>query len=316
MNSIISIVVPVYKVEKYLAKCIESVLVQSYKDWELILVDDGSPDNSGKICDNYAVKDSRIKVIHKENGGVTAARRDGVKISSGEWITFVDSDDTLPPNALEILLANSENVDTVCACLLSSSGRKWTHEKIGTFSREEYIIGLVSGEIYGYCYASLYKKNLFTDKSMSIDRTIPIGEDVLMRIELALNGNRFRTISNVVYNYFDNTSSVMNTKVCSPSYYNRFFEIRNEIISSVVNLNNDLNDYRSILSSYLNRRIPDKQPYLNILRLYYHKLTVNDKASLSRTERLKSIVCMTPLIHIFKLFQCLISLDKKIIVLD
>lgn len=312
----ISIIVPVYKVEKYICSCIDSILSQSYKDWELILVDDGSPDNSGIICDEYATNDNRIRVIHKENEGVTAARRDGVMHAEGEWIVFVDSDDTIPGNSLEVLLSNSKDVDTVCGCLMSSKGKKWKHKCIGTYSKEDYITHLVNGRIYGYPCASLFKRSLFKDDCLKVDRSFPIGEDVLMRIELAMAGKNFRTIEDVVYNYFDNTSSVMHTKVCSPLYYNRFFEIRNEIISSVGNLNNDLNDYRTILSSYLNRRVPYKQSYFNILRLYYHKLTDNDKASLSRVERIKSLVCMSPLIHIVKWIQCLISLDKKIIVLD
>ena len=93
MNNIplVSIIVPVYNIEKYISKCIESVLSQTFKDWELILVDDGSTDNSGKICDEYALKDNRIKVIHKENEGVTATRDKGVKEAQGEFLFFIDA---------------------------------------------------------------------------------------------------------------------------------------------------------------------------------------------------------------------------------
>lgn len=89
----ISIIVPVYNVEKYLTACVESVIAQTYQDWELLLIDDGSPDNSGKICDDYAAKDSRIRVFHKENGGVSSARNLGLDEAKGEWICFIDSDD-------------------------------------------------------------------------------------------------------------------------------------------------------------------------------------------------------------------------------
>ncbi len=91
----VSVIVPVYKVEKYLPECIESILAQTFTDFELILVDDGSPDNSGKICDDYAARDSRIRVFHKENGGVSSARNLGLDNARGEWVTFVDSDDWL-----------------------------------------------------------------------------------------------------------------------------------------------------------------------------------------------------------------------------
>lgn len=104
----LSIVVPVYNVENYVGKLIESLLKQTWKDLEIILVDDGSPDKSGAICDQYAAKDSRIQVIHKKNGGVGAARNDGLKIASGEWIIFCDSDDWLELDALEQLVKAAE----------------------------------------------------------------------------------------------------------------------------------------------------------------------------------------------------------------
>ncbi len=106
-----SVVVPCYNVERYLPQCIESLCKQTLSDVEIILVDDGSPDNSGKICDEWAEKDSRIKVIHKENGGVSAARNDGMAIASGEYIIFCDSDDWLPVNALESLYNEGRKAD-------------------------------------------------------------------------------------------------------------------------------------------------------------------------------------------------------------
>lgn len=109
----ISVVVPVYKVEKYLERCINSVLSQSYKDLEVILVDDGSPDKCGKICDEYAKKDDRVKVIHKENGGQSSARNIGIQEAKGQYISFIDSDDYLEKNAYETLIkvATTTNAD-------------------------------------------------------------------------------------------------------------------------------------------------------------------------------------------------------------
>lgn len=100
---LISIIVPVYMAEKYLNRCIESILCQTYKNFELILVDDGSPDTSGDLCDYWAGQDSRVKVIHKENGGASSARNCGLKIAKGKYIAFVDSDDWLEPNMYEQL---------------------------------------------------------------------------------------------------------------------------------------------------------------------------------------------------------------------
>jgi len=97
----ISIIVPVYKVEDYLQRCIDSILEQTFTNWELILIDDGSPDKSGKICDEYAQRDNRVRVFHKENGGVSAARNEGLIQAKGEWITFIDSDDYVDKTFLE-----------------------------------------------------------------------------------------------------------------------------------------------------------------------------------------------------------------------
>lgn len=115
-RSKISVIVPVYNVEKYLSKCVESILNQTYKDIELILVDDGSLDNSGNICDNYAKNDNRIKVIHKENGGLSSARNAGLDIASGEYISFVDSDDWIDENTYEELVKKivTTNADIIC----------------------------------------------------------------------------------------------------------------------------------------------------------------------------------------------------------
>ena len=101
MNPKISVIVPVYNVEKYLRRCIDSILSQTFSDFELLLIDDGSKDKSGEICDEYAAKDARVRVFHKENGGVSSARNLGLDNAKGDWITFSDSDDELLPDAFE-----------------------------------------------------------------------------------------------------------------------------------------------------------------------------------------------------------------------
>lgn len=113
MNPLISIIVPVYNVERCLRKCIDSILEQTYTNWELLLIDDGSTDTSGKLCDFYSSKDDRIKVFHQKNGGVSSARNVGVDNASGEWVTFIDSDDWIKPTHLECFINNSEGVDMV-----------------------------------------------------------------------------------------------------------------------------------------------------------------------------------------------------------
>ena len=105
--NLISIIIPVYNVEKYLAKCLDSVLNQTYKNLEIILVDDGSKDNSGAICDEYAKRDNRIIVVHQKNSGVSKARNLGMSMATGDYIGFIDSDDTIEANMYEVLLKNA-----------------------------------------------------------------------------------------------------------------------------------------------------------------------------------------------------------------
>ena len=114
---LISVIVPVYKVEKYLNQCIESVLAQTYQNLEIILVDDGSPDRSGEICEEYAKKDTRIRVLHKSNGGLSTARNTGLQIISGAYIAFLDSDDYLAPDMYETLYRELiENDADIAVC--------------------------------------------------------------------------------------------------------------------------------------------------------------------------------------------------------
>ena len=108
MNPLISVIVPIYKVERYLVRCLDSIVNQTYRNLEIILVEDGSPDNCGAICDDYARLDERIRVIHQENRGLSAARNAGLDIMSGEYLMFVDSDDRLKSNILQSLFEKAE----------------------------------------------------------------------------------------------------------------------------------------------------------------------------------------------------------------
>ena len=111
MNSpLISIIIPVYNAERYLRQCLDSVVAQTYTNWECLLVDDGSKDGSGEICDEYAKKSSRFRVFHKENGGVSSARNTGIEESKGEWVYFCDADDYVYPKGIEIIRAQGQEI--------------------------------------------------------------------------------------------------------------------------------------------------------------------------------------------------------------
>ena len=181
----ISIVVPCYKVEKALERCVESVLKQTFDAFELILVDDGSPDQTGVIADKIALRDARIKVIHQENGGVMAARHAGAKAASGDWVCFVDSDDTLPKDALQNLYAGTKARDTVEMVVGFRDGVK-IKAFDETYSLEEYRYDTIARRnLHVAVYGRLYRRKLFTDFMFDIPRNVLKGEDWLFNVRYA-----------------------------------------------------------------------------------------------------------------------------------
>ena len=123
----ISVIVPVYNAEKYLHRCIDSILAQTFSDFELLLIDDGSKDNSGRICDEYAAKDSRIRVFHKKNGGVSSARNMGLDNAKGDWITFVDSDDWVKQDYLYSMISQPDADLIMSSFDIIENFGKWLH---------------------------------------------------------------------------------------------------------------------------------------------------------------------------------------------
>ena len=153
-QDLISIVVPIYNVEKYLEKCINSIIIQTYKNIEIILVNDGSTDSSGKICDIYLKKDKRIKVIHKKNGGLSDARNVGIENAKGKYIAFIDSDDFIDSDFIEILynLIIEYNADvSCCKCnvIYKKNKKQQVEEKINIFTNYEAINEMLyQGKVY------------------------------------------------------------------------------------------------------------------------------------------------------------------------
>ena len=179
----ISIIIPVYNTQQYLPRCIDSILSQSFTDFELLLIDDGSTDGSGKICDAYAEKDNRIRVFHKENGGVSSARNLGLNEAQGEWICFVDSDDELLPDGLQIMADGISNeVDMIMAGYYEFEGETLLTDtskfgKDGLISRNDALLMMYPSEsmpYMGYPWGRLYKRNLVLEKDLSFDVHIKI----------------------------------------------------------------------------------------------------------------------------------------------
>lgn len=213
-NDLISIIVPVYNVEKYLNKCIDSIISQTYKNLEIILVDDGSPDNCGTICDEYADRDNRIKVIHKENGGVSSARNIGIKKSNGNWIVFVDADDWIEESYCKNMLntAMQNEADVVLCGYNRVVGNKI--EKIDIlkdtckYDSHEYLIKTLNPQTgFGFVSRKIIKKDII--KEIEFDTEIEVGEDALFNIMMSKNIKKAIVLDEILYNYRINENSVV-----------------------------------------------------------------------------------------------------------
>lgn len=222
----ISVIVPVYKSEKYIERCIDSILNQTYKNIELILVDDGSPDNSSEICDRYAEIDSRVLVIHKENGGVSTARNAGLDAATGDYITFVDSDDYIEPVMYENMLAKALEHDSdvvLCDCVkeYGEYSELYSHNiREGFYNREqlekEYFPHLLMLETVEYPatisnWLLLWKNKLNTPE-MRYEPGIKFSEDLLFGSRLMLKAMSFYYMKDeAYYHYMMNPDSVTHT---------------------------------------------------------------------------------------------------------
>lgn len=219
----IGVIVPVYKVEKYIAECIDSILAQTYTNFSLILVNDGTPDNAGKICDEYAKKDSRITVIHQDNAGVTRARARGVEEASDcEWITFVDGDDTIIKEAFEHLIAKSSNRHDI----IISHFEGYTYPKSESINIEDYRQYIISGNKLscGPC-SKLYRRTLFNKFCFDIPPNIVYGEDLIMNIRIAYNTKKNIAITPfIVYNYRIRPESAFHSFKNLLTYQEEFFK--------------------------------------------------------------------------------------------
>lgn len=210
--AMISVIVPVYNAEKYLHSCIDSILRQSFKDFEIMLIDDGSKDGSSAICDEYAAKDSRIRVFHKPNGGVSSARNLGLDNARGEWVTFVDSDDWIAPTFLELLLesANKNHAD-ICMCDFYFSFRdndyrhdvySWRHQ--GVQGLAEYI-----ESTWTIACASIQKRSLYEDNRFRFPLNIRYCEDFHLIIRLCSKAKIVSKVNEPLYYYRQQEGSVM-----------------------------------------------------------------------------------------------------------
>lgn len=217
-NETISVIVPIYKVEKYIIKCIESIINQDYRNLEIILVDDGSPDKCGEICDDYAKKDKRIKVIHKENGGLSDARNVGIELATSNYIGFVDSDDYIERDMYKVLYENLKRYEadiSICRYREVNEDSKYQpndimENNVEIFDQtEKKIRQLLLGEkITDHAMNKLYKKELFNNIKFRKSYKF---EDIDIMYKLFEKSNKVVLTNYIGYNYLQRTGSIVNT---------------------------------------------------------------------------------------------------------
>lgn len=279
-EDLISIIIPVYNVEKYLDKCIESIINQTYNNIEIILVDDGSTDNSGKICDKYREKDNRIKVIHKENGGLSDARNHGLDIAKGKYVTFIDSDDFINEKFCEILLTNLKNNNSdISCCKMREFSDNYTiinendnrtdliikHcNKIEALTKVLYQIEMDSS----VCN-KLFKIQLFKDIEFPKGRYF---EDLATIYKIILKSNNVTYTNERLYYYYQRKTSILH------SGNEKKIE---DLIITIEELNKKLNTIEE-LREPLNARI------MNAF-FYVHRLTKNRTRKKESTIQIKRL---------------------------
>lgn len=244
MNPKISIIVPIYKVEPYIHKCIDSILNQTFKDFELILIDDGSLDNCGKICDEYAQKDKRIVVIHKENGGLSSARNAGLDIARGNYIGFIDSDDYIDNDMYEILynICEESKCDIAsCSSIIYYPNKtviNGGHDLI-IHSRDKALKTMLEGVLYDeVVWVKLFKKSVIGDIRFPEGR---IYEDTSFTYKVIHNSKKIACIGKAKYHYIKHEGSIMsnaikNIRLDAIIAYQEMYEFMKEKHPEVCNL--------------------------------------------------------------------------------
>ena len=223
MAHCVSVIVPVYKAEKYLHRCVDSILAQTFTNFELILVDDGSPDGSGALCDEYAQKDSRVRVIHKENGGVASARQCGIDNATGTYTIHADPDDWVEPTMLEELYnkAIAENADMViCDFYVSERNcNTYIKQEVSDETSQEVLKDLLFHRLHGSLCNKLIKLACYTDNHIKFAEGLNTSEDYLICVKVLKNNPRVAYLNKAFYHYDQEINSDSITHQYTTSTY-------------------------------------------------------------------------------------------------
>lgn len=248
----VSVIIPVYNVEQYLDRCIQSVINQTFNNIEIILINDGSIDNSQKICENYAKKDSRIILINQENMGVSNARNIGINKATGDYITFVDSDDYVDNRYVETLhkYITKYNAD-VCVC---STYKVYSNGKIekeirenGLLTCKEYLEKLFNLKGFGVCRNNLYKSTVIKD--IEFDSTIRVGEDFYFNLNASKNIKSVIAIDTCLYYYFVNNNSLV--RKFNKEYDKMYYYSSNKVVQYIEKYYSENNTLKKMCNNYV-----------------------------------------------------------------
>lgn len=273
---LVSIIMPVYKAEATIRKSLDSILAQTLNDWELVIVDDGSPDSSGSICDEYARNDARIRVIHQQNAGVSAARQTGLDAVRGKYVIHVDPDDWVEPEMLEELYkeAKSSNADMViCDFIVDTTQQSYYRQQNPSSSEASVILeDMFTGVIHGSCCNKLVKKSCID----RLDARFPVGvnycEDVCFNIQLLKHNINVTHLNKAYYHYVQHHSSITNhytlETLSSHKKYVEFLEIHLPDNSIPISLSKEYVKKEAFKSGVLSNR--------EIERLYPEIKSVHD----------------------------------------
>lgn len=242
----ISVIVPVYNTEKYLDECVQSILNQIFTDFELLLIDDGSTDQSGAICDTYTLQDKRVKVFHKENGGVSSARNMGLDEARGEWITFVDSDDWLKPDYLmNLYVCVNEKVDLIIsyASIVIPTGENLTKKHNNGWVSDSNFLDLFSKYEMCQnttCWAKLYKTSFIKDYKIRFNESMSMGEDTVFLYNYLAHSSLIYISNNIDYFYRDVSRSLSKKTFSLLLEMEGYKQINNSINQIFAKKNNDI----------------------------------------------------------------------------
>ena len=269
----ISVIVPIYNAEKYLDRCFSTILSQTFTDFELILVDDGSTDGSGEICDRLAQSDARVRVIHKPNGGVSSARNVGIDMAKGEYITFCDADDTADDLWLETFIQNIgdadvcvQNIRTISTdntisylCVNNCEGK----------SKRDFLVAIK--DVLGYQFCKMYRTRILIQNHVRFNTEVHIQEDNIFMLDICKYISSWRCVSESHYNYYlpvpnkyykpnkishnyliiKKLLEILGGQTIPDSLKDKKFHLKSEIISKIVEHDSNITEYVNLYSELL-----------------------------------------------------------------